>query len=177
MNMTKRVTRFNVDFLLQLLTTQEPGRTNLQNINMCLSLCHLIPYIMISAYVRKNKLILRFNVASLPYCVWYWLSRYIACLFSIKQKELARLKCGYLSQFLMNKFRLLSNYQDSSLWRIPWEYALLENLIWTGRPIFMKTNYSGRWFFSSPPYCFIVDCCLSSLCIRGNRTTDDFCHF
>lgn len=71
MNVTKCVTIFNVDFLLNLLTTQEPGRTNLQNINMYLSLCHLIPNIMISAYVHKDKLILRFKVTSLPCYIWY----------------------------------------------------------------------------------------------------------
>jgi len=71
MNMTKCDTIFNVDFLLKLFATQEPGRTNLQNINMYLSLHRLIQNIMISAYVHKDKLILRFKVMSLPYYTWY----------------------------------------------------------------------------------------------------------
>lgn len=58
-------------FLLKLLTTQKPGRTNLQNINMYLVLSYLIQNIMVSAYVPKDKLILRFKVTSLPYYIWY----------------------------------------------------------------------------------------------------------
>lgn len=87
-------------FLLKLLTTQKPGRTNLQNINMYLVLSYLIQNIMVSAYVPKDKLILRFKVTSLPYYIWYWLSSNIACLFTIKQKQLAGVKCVYLGQFL-----------------------------------------------------------------------------
>lgn len=117
-----------------------------------MSLCHLIQNRKILAYVRKDKVIFRFKVTSLPYWIWYWLSSYIASLFSIKQKQLARLK-SVLSQFLFNNFLLLSNYQDCGLWRMPWENALLWNLIWFRPPIY-ESKLLRKTFFSFPPWCF-----------------------